>query len=93
MSVPIQASFLTKRYGKTIAVDELCFDVPEGQVTAFLGSNGAGKTTTIQTLLNLQRPTAGSAKVLGIGSRKLDPEQLRHIGYISENMELPLWMK
>ncbi|MEM9282519.1 MAG: ABC transporter ATP-binding protein [Verrucomicrobiota bacterium] len=92
MNAPIQTSSLTKRYGKTVAVNKLSFDAPEGQVTAFLGSNGAGKTTTIQTLLNLQRPSGGSARILGVDSRKLGPEQLRQIGYVSENMELPLWM-
>ena len=89
---PIEIRNLTKRFGKTVAVDDLSLTVPEGQVTAFLGSNGAGKTTTIQTLMNLHRPSDGSAEVLGIDSRKLGPAQLREIGYVSENMDLPLWM-
>ncbi|MDA7920821.1 ABC transporter ATP-binding protein [Verrucomicrobiales bacterium] len=77
---------------KTVAVDDLSFTIPEGQVTAFLGSNGAGKTTTIQTVLNLHHPTDGNARLFGIDSRKSGPSELRKIGYVSENMELPLWM-
>lgn len=92
MSHPIEVEHLTKRFGKTIAVDDLSFTVPEGQVTAFLGSNGAGKTTTIQTILNLHRPTEGSTRLFGTDSKKSGPPELREIGYVSENMELPLWM-
>lgn len=89
---PIILKNLEKRFGLNPAVDDLSMTVPSGQVTAFLGSNGAGKTTTIQTIMNLHRPTGGSAEVLGVDSRKLGPAQLREIGYVSENMELPLWM-
>lgn len=92
MSHPIEVEHLTKRFGKTIAVDDLSFTIPEGQVTAFLGSNGAGKTTTIQTILNLHRPTNGSTRLFGTDSKKSGPPELRKIGYVSENMELPLWM-
>lgn len=88
----IELKQFKKHFGRTAAVDGLSFEVPRGQVTAFLGSNGAGKTTTIQTLMNIHRPTSGEALVLGVDSRKLGPEQLRKIGYVSENIELPLWM-
>jgi ABC-2 type transport system ATP-binding protein len=56
---------LTKRYGATLAVDELSFEVRAGQVTGFLGPNGAGKTTTLRTVLGLVRPTDGRALVEG----------------------------
>lgn len=88
----IETHQLTKHFGRHAAVDQLSFAAPSGQVTAFLGSNGAGKTTTIQMLMNLLRPGKGSAQILGVDSKKLGPEQLRRIGYVSENMELPLWM-
>lgn len=88
----ITVTQLQKHFGKTAAVDGLSFSVPKGQVTAFLGANGAGKTTTIQTLMNLHRPTGGGATILGVDSRRLGPDQLQQIGYVSENMELPLWM-
>jgi ABC-2 type transport system ATP-binding protein len=56
---------LTKRYGDTVAVDELSFRAEPGTVTAFLGANGAGKTTTLRALLGLVEPTSGSATIDG----------------------------
>ena len=56
---------LTKRYGKTVAVDDLSFAVQAGHVTGFLGPNGAGKTTTMRALLGLLRPSSGDALVEG----------------------------
>jgi ABC-2 type transport system ATP-binding protein len=56
---------LTKRYGKTVAVDDLSFAVEAGKVTGFLGPNGAGKTTTMRALLGLLRPSSGEALVEG----------------------------
>jgi len=61
----IEVRGLTKRFGSTLAVDNLSFDVPPGVVTGFLGPNGAGKTTTMRILLGLDRPTAGRALVDG----------------------------
>ena len=88
----IEISHLSKRFRKTDAVSDLSLTVPEGQITAFLGPNGAGKSTTIKCLLNLHRPDAGEITVLGTDSRKPGPAQFTQIGYVSENMELPLWM-
>ena len=59
----IEAVGLTKRYGATLAVDDLSFTVPPGQVTGFLGPNGAGKSTTMRMILGLDAPTAGSVIV------------------------------
>ena len=56
---------LTKRYGGTVAVDDLSFAVEAGKVTGFLGPNGAGKTTTMRALLGLLRPSSGEALVEG----------------------------
>ncbi len=55
---------LTKRYGETLAVDDLSFTVEAGRVTGFLGPNGAGKSTTLRALLGLVRPTSGRALVM-----------------------------
>ena len=88
----IEITDLHKRFRKTDAVAGLSLTVPEGQVTAFLGPNGAGKSTTIKCLLNLHRPDSGQVTVLGCDSRRLGPAQFAQIGYVSENMELPLWM-
>src|SRR5690349_8850290 len=54
---------LTKRYGRVTALDDLCLEVPAGEVSGFLGPNGAGKSTTIRMLLGQARPTAGRARV------------------------------
>lgn len=56
---------LTKRYGATVAVDDLSFSVPYGTIAGFLGPNGAGKTTTFRMLVGLAAPTSGTAAVLG----------------------------
>ena len=61
----IEAVGLTKRYGDTLAVDQLSFVVQPGVVTGFLGPNGAGKSTTMRMLLGLDRPTAGTASING----------------------------
>src|ERR1044071_329953 len=61
----IEAKGLGKRYGATVAVDDLSFAVPPGQVTGFLGPNGAGKSTTMRLILGLDTPDSGSVTVLG----------------------------
>jgi ABC-2 type transport system ATP-binding protein len=61
----IEARGLTKRYGDTLAVDNLSFSVAPGKITGFLGPNGAGKTTTMRLILGLDRPTAGRVTVNG----------------------------
>ena len=61
----IEVSNLTKRYGDTLAVDDLSFEVHPGTVTGFLGPNGAGKSTTMRMILGLDHPTGGSATVNG----------------------------
>jgi ABC-2 type transport system ATP-binding protein len=61
----IEARGLTKRYGDTLAVDDLSFSVEPGKITGFLGPNGAGKTTTMRLILGLDRPANGSVTVNG----------------------------
>jgi ABC-2 type transport system ATP-binding protein len=61
----VVAEGLTKRYGRTTAVDGLSFTVREGAVTGFFGPNGAGKTTALKLLVGLARPTAGRVRVAG----------------------------
>src|SRR6476620_8916363 len=70
----IEVRGLTKRYGSTLAVDDLTFDVLPGRVTGFLGPNGAGKTTTLRLVLGLLTPTSGHATIGGRPYRDLsDP--------------------
>jgi ABC-2 type transport system ATP-binding protein len=61
----IEAAHLTKRFGATVAVDDLSFTVRPGTVTGFLGPNGAGKTTAMRAIAGLVRPTSGTARVNG----------------------------
>jgi len=88
----IEIRELQKIFRRTVAVDRLTLDVPEGRVTAFLGPNGAGKTTTIKCVLSLHTPDGGCASILGRDSRRLGPAEFSQMGYVSENQELPLWM-
>jgi ABC-2 type transport system ATP-binding protein len=61
----IEVEHLTKRFGKVLAVDDVSFALQPGTITGFLGPNGAGKTTTLRMLVDLVRPTRGTARVLG----------------------------
>ena len=88
----IETVDLSRRFRRLEAVDALNLQVPAGSVFGLVGPNGAGKTTTIKLLMNLVRPTRGSAVVLGTDSRRLAPRDLQRIGYVSENQRLPGWM-
>ena len=79
----IEVRGLTKRYGETVAVDDLTFEVRPGVVTGFLGPNGAGKSTTMRIVLGLDRPTAGEALIDGRPYRSLG-QPLRHVGALLE---------
>ena len=79
----IEVERLTKRFGKTVAVDDLSFRVEPARVTGFLGPNGAGKTTTLKVILALARPTSGRATVAGQPYRRLkDP--IHRVGAVLE---------
>ena len=86
----IECDGLTKRFGALTALDGLTLEVPRGQVFGFLGPNGAGKSTTLRLLLGLIRPTAGSARILGVdvGDRKAAH---RHLAYVPGDVSL--WPK
>ena len=79
----IEVEHLTKRYRRTIAVEDLSFGVPRGRITGFLGPNGAGKTTTLRVLLGLVLPTSGQATIAGRRYRSLD-SPLRTVGAVLE---------
>ena len=85
----IRTTGLTKYFGPVIGVDDLTFDVRPGEVYGFLGANGAGKTTTIRLLLDLLRPSRGTAAVMGIDCRRNSIEARRRIGYLPG--ELPVY--
>jgi ABC-2 type transport system ATP-binding protein len=75
----IEARGLTKRYERTLAVDDLSFTVRPGLVTGFLGPNGAGKTTTMRLVLGLDRPTAGTVTIDGRPHRQA-ASPMREVG-------------
>ncbi len=92
MTSPLRAIELSKTFPQVDALHMLTLEVPVGAVFALVGPNGAGKTTAIKTFLNLQKPNAGKAEVLGVDSRRLGAAELAQIGYVSENQKLPDWM-
>jgi beta-exotoxin I transport system ATP-binding protein len=73
---------LSKRYGRRRGIEDISLSVAQGEVFGFLGPNGAGKTTTIRTMLDLLRPTSGSATVLGLDSHRDALEIHRRVGYL-----------
>jgi len=85
----IRVENLWKKFGRFDALRGLSFGVPEASAFALIGANGAGKTTTIKILMNILEPTRGSAALLGVDSRKISPRELRQIGYVSENQDMP----
>jgi len=92
MKLAIRTEKLSRRFGKTVAVDRVDLAVPEGAIYALVGANGAGKTTIIKMLMNIFRPSAGHAEVLGVDAVRLAGKAFTRIGYVSENQELPEWM-
>jgi drug efflux transport system ATP-binding protein len=84
----IDVRHLTRRFGAFVAVNDVTFDVRQGEIFGFLGSNGAGKSTTIRMLCGLLRPTSGTARVGGIDVGR-DPEGVKQrIGYMSQRFSL-----
>ena len=89
MSIPaIRFEQLTKYHGQVVGVEDLSLDVEAGEVFGFLGANGAGKTTTIRMLLDLLRPTRGSAAVLGFDCQRQTLDVRRRIGYLPGDMPI-----
>ena len=93
MTAVIRTEALTKKYRRVAALDHVNLEVQEGAVYALVGQNGAGKTTAIKILMNLIPASQGTAKVLGTDSREIRGKFYAQIGYVSENQEIPEWMK
>ena len=89
----IRTTDLSKHYRHADALHGVTLEVPPGSVFALVGPNGAGKSTALKILLNLVRPSSGNAEVLGVDSTRLRAAQLAQIGYVSENQNLPEWMR
>ena len=88
----LRLDHVTKRFGSTLALDDVCLEVPPGVVFALLGENGAGKTTAIRILLGLLAADAGRAQVLGLDSARQGLAIRRRVGYVPERPTLYEWM-
>ncbi|MGB9455249.1 MAG: ATP-binding cassette domain-containing protein [Bryobacteraceae bacterium] len=84
----IKVEGLTKRYARTVAVDNISFEVQKGQIVGFLGPNGAGKTTTMRVLTCFLPPTSGTASVAGYDVLEHPIEVKKRIGYLPESPPL-----
>src|SRR5689334_22648936 len=84
----IKVEGLTKRYARTVAVDNISFEVEKGEIVGFLGKNGAGKTTTMRVLTCFLPPTAGKASVAGFDVLEQPLEVKKNIGYLPETPPL-----
>ena len=84
----IKVEGLTKRYARTVAVDNISFEVEKGQIVGFLGPNGAGKTTTMRVLTCFLPPTSGTANVAGFDVLENPMEVKKRIGYLPETPPL-----
>ena len=90
--IVVEVKALTRRFGNTIALDEVDFQAVKGKVYGLVGANGAGKTTLIKHLMGLLRTKSGSVQVFG-EDPILHPESvLKRIGYLSEERDIPEWM-
>ena len=86
---------LTKKFGNFVAVDNITFQVEEGEIFGFLGANGAGKTTAMRMLCGLSKPTSGTGTVAGFDVAKYPEHVKAHIGYMSQKFamyeDLKVW--
>ena len=89
----IEVSNLHKRYGRTVAVDDVSFSVERGEIFGILGPNGAGKTTTVECVEGLRTPDRGSVSVLGLDPGRDREEITQRVGVQLQQSELPEKMK
>lgn len=88
MVAAIVTDKLTKHYGSVRALEDLDLEIGEGEVFGYLGPNGAGKTTTIRLLMDLIRPTSGTATILGLDSRTDSVEIRRQVSYLPGDLSM-----
>lgn len=92
MSAVMSARGLTKRYGKSLALDGVDFDIPAGRIVGLIGPNGSGKTTTLKAALGLI-PFEGSLTVLGHDPRTERDALMQDVCFIADVAILPRWLK
>jgi ABC-2 type transport system ATP-binding protein len=92
VSAVISARGLSKRYGKTVAVDNVSFDIPAGRIVGLIGPNGSGKTSTLKAALGLI-PFEGELKVLGLDPRTQRDQLMEQVCFIADVAVLPRWIR
>jgi len=90
MSKVIEVEHLVKRFGAIVAVDDISFDVEEGEIFGFLGPNGAGKTTTINIVCTLMKPTSGRATLNGYDVRRQQNQVRSSLGLVFQDPSLDI---
>jgi ABC-2 type transport system ATP-binding protein len=83
--IMIEANGLSKYYGPFVAIKDITFAIPEGQIVAFLGPNGAGKSTTMKILTGYLAPSEGTARIAGFNVNNQRLEAAKRLGYLPEN--------
>jgi ABC-2 type transport system ATP-binding protein len=89
----IEIQKVTRHFGKKVALDDISLSVPRGGVFGLIGGNGAGKTTLIKHILGMLKPQIGSVAVFGLDPVQNPVGTLGRIGYLSEDRDLPNWMR
>ena len=89
----VEVSNLSRTFGQKVALDGVSLQAAEGRVYGLVGANGAGKTTLIKHLLGLLRARSGSVRVFGLDPVRHLVDVLSRVGYLSEEQELPEWMR
>ncbi len=88
----IQVDKLIKRFGDTIALDEVTLEVGAGRIVGLLGANGGGKSTLLRHIVGLYLPDRGDCRTFGTKTAELSPEDLSRIGYVHQEGSLIDWM-
>ncbi len=93
MDAVVEISGVSRKYRRTLALDNVSLSIPRGGVVGLVGENGAGKTTLIKHVLGLLRAQTGTIRVFGLDPVKKPHDTLGRIGYLSEHRDLPGWMR
>ena len=89
----IEIQHLSRRFGTKQALEDVSLNIPRGGVFGLIGANGAGKTTLLRHLLGMLSAQSGSVRVFALDPVAQPDEVLSRIGYMSENRDLPNWMR
>ena len=84
----IQVQNISKKYGKQLALDDVSFEIPRGEIAGFIGPNGAGKTTTMKIITGYMPPTSGKVMINGLDTAEKSLEIKKITGYLPESNPL-----